>query len=248
MGAQVPRRRFLQSAAAGGALLGLDNLGFLGRLPLVSARDVRPEPDRVRLRAEIEPLVRLIEDTPRNRLLEEVGQPHPAGDQLQGRARRADARRRAQRSAAARSASNSTRSWWSTRLTWPAWRRRTPSAGCRCSGRSTTSSRPRRRTNGEAGGACARRRGAGAARRAKAKAAFTDAMDDWDEEAADVAVAGSGPFGRGREVFELFAGTAPATSVTSATRPSTSPTHGGRFRRSAGSTPSRCCGRWLTPC
>jgi hypothetical protein len=72
MAAHVTRRRFLKSAAAGGALLGLDDLGFLGGLPPVSARDVRPEPGRVRLRPEIEPLVRLIEDTPRNRLLEEV--------------------------------------------------------------------------------------------------------------------------------------------------------------------------------
>jgi hypothetical protein len=66
------RRRFLQSAAAGGALLGLGDLGFLGQLPPVSAADARPDPGRVRLRPEIEPLVKLLEDAPRDRLLEEV--------------------------------------------------------------------------------------------------------------------------------------------------------------------------------
>jgi hypothetical protein len=66
------RRRFLQTAATGGALLGLGDLGFLGQLPTVSAADARPDPGRVRLRPEIEPLVKLLEDAPRDRLLEEV--------------------------------------------------------------------------------------------------------------------------------------------------------------------------------
>ena len=42
--------------------------------------------------------------------------------------------------------------------------------------------------------------------------------------------------------------TAPATSATSATRRSTSPTASARWSASAGSTPSRCCGRWRTRC
>src|SRR5579864_4157476 len=49
------RRNFLRTAAAGGTLLGLGDLSFLSRLS-----------------PEIEPLVRLLEDTPRERLLEEV--------------------------------------------------------------------------------------------------------------------------------------------------------------------------------
>jgi hypothetical protein len=69
---QFSRRRFLQSAAVGGSLLGLADLGFLSGLPPVRAADVQPEPGRVRLRAEIEPLVTLIEDTPRDQLLEEI--------------------------------------------------------------------------------------------------------------------------------------------------------------------------------
>src|SRR5262245_17047194 len=66
------RRRFLTSAAAGGTLLGLSDLGFLSGLPPVGAADAKPDPKRVRLRPEIEPLVQLIEETPRAQLLEEV--------------------------------------------------------------------------------------------------------------------------------------------------------------------------------
>ena len=72
MAARLSRRRFLQSAAAGGAALGLGELGFLAGLPPVNAADAKPEPGRVRLRDEIEPLVKLIEDSPRSRLLEEI--------------------------------------------------------------------------------------------------------------------------------------------------------------------------------
>jgi hypothetical protein len=66
------RRRFLQSAAAGGALLGLGDLGFLSRLGPVSAAEARLDPKLVRLQPDIEPLVCLLEETPRDRLLEEV--------------------------------------------------------------------------------------------------------------------------------------------------------------------------------
>jgi hypothetical protein len=69
---QPNRRRFLTTAAAGGTLLGLSDLGFLGGLPSVRAADAKPDPKRVKLRPEIEPLVQLIEETPRGRLLEEV--------------------------------------------------------------------------------------------------------------------------------------------------------------------------------
>ena len=59
-------------AAGAGALAGLGDFGFLGKLPSVSAAEATLEPKRVRLHAEIEPLVRLLENTPRERLLEEV--------------------------------------------------------------------------------------------------------------------------------------------------------------------------------
>ena len=67
------RRTFLKTAAAaGGAALAMDGLGFLGRLPRVSADEAELNSKLVRLDSGIEPTVRLLEETPRNRLLEEV--------------------------------------------------------------------------------------------------------------------------------------------------------------------------------
>jgi hypothetical protein len=59
-------------AARTSALAGLGDLGFLTQLQPVSAAEAKLEPARVRLDAEIEPLVRLLENTPRERVLEEV--------------------------------------------------------------------------------------------------------------------------------------------------------------------------------
>src|SRR5437773_6761782 len=70
MNALRPRRHFLRSAAASGAWLGLGgDLGF--RLPPVSAAEAGV--GIVRFSPEMEPLVRFLEDTPRERLLDEVG-------------------------------------------------------------------------------------------------------------------------------------------------------------------------------
>jgi len=66
------RREFLQRVAAAGAAVGLSDLSFLMRLPPVSAAELQPLPGVVPLHPDIEPLVRLLEDTPRERLLEEV--------------------------------------------------------------------------------------------------------------------------------------------------------------------------------
>src|SRR5881628_2500812 len=60
------RRQFLATTALGG-------LGLLGRLPAVSADEATLDAKVVHLDPGIEPLVRLLEDTPRDRLLEEVG-------------------------------------------------------------------------------------------------------------------------------------------------------------------------------
>lgn len=60
------RRHLLQTGAAAGAL------GFLSKIPLLGADDVKLNPDQVQFRPEIEPLIRLLEETPRERLLEEV--------------------------------------------------------------------------------------------------------------------------------------------------------------------------------
>jgi hypothetical protein len=66
------RRRFLQNAAVAGAAAGWGDLAFLTRLKPVSAAEAQPQPDLVRLQPGIEPIVRLLEDTPREQLLEAV--------------------------------------------------------------------------------------------------------------------------------------------------------------------------------
>jgi hypothetical protein len=68
----VSRRSFLRRTATAGTLLGLGDLAFLSDLPAVSAEEAKPRPGIVQFRPEIEPLVRLLEDTARDRLLEEV--------------------------------------------------------------------------------------------------------------------------------------------------------------------------------
>jgi len=68
----ISRRDVLRTGAVAGAAIGLGELGFLTRLGTVSAAEAKLEPNVVRLRPEIEPLVRLLEETPRERLLEEV--------------------------------------------------------------------------------------------------------------------------------------------------------------------------------
>lgn len=67
------RRQFLRTGLAAGALTGLGDLSFLSSLRPVSAEEVTVSAGHVRLDPSIEPLVRLIEETPRNALLEEVG-------------------------------------------------------------------------------------------------------------------------------------------------------------------------------
>src|SRR5208337_1570680 len=73
MSQPVHRRNFLRDAATGGTMLGLGGLSFLSKLPPVSASEARLAPGTVPLQPDIEPLVSLLEDTPRERLLEVVG-------------------------------------------------------------------------------------------------------------------------------------------------------------------------------
>src|ERR1700685_4457064 len=68
------RRSFLQRSAAAGMLAGLGDLGFLVSLSPVRAEDAKTDPNSVRFTPEIEPLVRRIEDAPREKLIGEVGQ------------------------------------------------------------------------------------------------------------------------------------------------------------------------------
>ena len=65
------RREFLSHSAQLGALATAGHFTFLQNLPPLSAQQVQRTLAPVQ--ADVEPLVRLIEETPRNRLLEEVG-------------------------------------------------------------------------------------------------------------------------------------------------------------------------------
>lgn len=64
------RRHFLRQAAMGSALVGLGDFGFLGALRPVSADEAKLDPRKVQFSADIEPLVRLLEETPRARVIE----------------------------------------------------------------------------------------------------------------------------------------------------------------------------------
>ncbi len=66
------RRDFLRSAAAGSTVAICNGLGARLGLPPVSAEEAKLNADVVRLRPEIEPLVRLLEETPREQVVEKV--------------------------------------------------------------------------------------------------------------------------------------------------------------------------------
>jgi TAT (twin-arginine translocation) pathway signal sequence len=64
------RRHFMKGALATGALAGLGDFAFLNRLPPINAAEGAVAPATVQFGADVEPLVRLIEDTPREKILE----------------------------------------------------------------------------------------------------------------------------------------------------------------------------------
>ena len=72
MWARKNRRQFMGTAAASGAAFAVAELGFLNKLPVVSAADADLDSKLVRFGIGIEPLVQLLEETPRDRLLEAV--------------------------------------------------------------------------------------------------------------------------------------------------------------------------------
>ena len=73
------RRRFLTDMAAGTAVAGVSDIAFLSRLHAVPSAEAKVSPEAVQLLPEIEPTVRLIEDTPRDRLMEVVAERIKAG-------------------------------------------------------------------------------------------------------------------------------------------------------------------------
>jgi hypothetical protein len=70
MFARNSRRQFLQTLT-GGSLLGMADLQLFSQLPGVRADEAKLKPDIVRLQPEIEPLVRFLEETPREKIVEE---------------------------------------------------------------------------------------------------------------------------------------------------------------------------------
>lgn len=66
------RRDFLRASLAAGSISGLGDVSFLTSLPRVGAAESKLPPDAVRFNPAIEPLVRLLEETPREQLLEAV--------------------------------------------------------------------------------------------------------------------------------------------------------------------------------
>jgi hypothetical protein len=70
MDAKLRRRQFLQSASAAGLGASLAGTVGLAAITPASAAEMAIGPDAVRFRPEIEPVVRWIEDTPRERILD----------------------------------------------------------------------------------------------------------------------------------------------------------------------------------
>jgi hypothetical protein len=66
------RRTFLRESAAIGALAGLGNLDFLAKLAPVSAAETQLPKHALGLQPDVAPIVRLIEETPREDLLEVI--------------------------------------------------------------------------------------------------------------------------------------------------------------------------------
>jgi hypothetical protein len=66
----ITRRGFVTRTLQAGAAVGLADFGFLSALPAIAADQANASPKTVQLHADIEPLVRLIEDTDRSKLIE----------------------------------------------------------------------------------------------------------------------------------------------------------------------------------
>src|SRR6266478_3322183 len=69
---RTTRRQFLGTTIGGGLLMGSGGMGVFSVLRPVTAAEAKLEPSLVRLDSGIEPTVRVLEETPRERLLEEV--------------------------------------------------------------------------------------------------------------------------------------------------------------------------------
>jgi hypothetical protein len=80
MSEPLSRRHFVGGLAAGAAAA---EFNFLGALPHVADKDTQLNSDLVRFNADIEPLVRLLEETPREKLFESVAEKIKGGTNYQ---------------------------------------------------------------------------------------------------------------------------------------------------------------------
>ena len=203
MRAHTTRRQFLQAAAVTTSALGLGDLAFLGRLPRVSAAEAKLDPKVVRFGPEIEPLVRFLEDTPREKLLEETGarirrgltyreilaalllagvrnvQPRPVGFKFHSVL--------VVNSAHLASLSSPDSDRWLP-IFWALDYFKTAQAQDVKEGDWTMASVDESKVPSSS----------------RARAEFIEAMDNWDEAAADTAVAGLARTAGAQELFEVF--------------------------------------------
>ncbi len=201
---QSSRRRFLKSTVAGGALCGLGDLGFLSGLRPVSAAEAVPDPNVVQLRPEIEPLVRLLEETPRDKLLEEVAARIQGGvtyRQVLAALLLAGVRNVQPRPAVGFKfhAVLVVNSAHLASVSSPDEHRWLPIFWALDHFKSSQAQDVR-----ENNWTMAPVDESSVPRASKARQAFTDAMDNWDESAADAAVAGLARTAGANEVFEMF--------------------------------------------
>src|SRR5438552_18200991 len=70
----LTRRDFVANTVKASALAGLGDFAFLRNLTPVSAADAKVLPAKAQVNPDIEPLVRLVEETPRERLFEAVAE------------------------------------------------------------------------------------------------------------------------------------------------------------------------------
>jgi hypothetical protein len=204
MSTPLNRRQFVSRALTAGALTGLADLSFLRGLPPVSADEARVRPATVLLNPDLEPLVRLIEDTPRDKVLDPVAARIREGtgyQQLLGAVFLAGVRGIKPRpvgfqfhavlvinSAHLASLASTDRERWLP-LLW-----------------AVDTFKASQQTNAEknAGWMLPPVDDAKLPPSTKAKQRFTEAMDNWDEEGADRAVAALVRSAGANEVVELF--------------------------------------------
>jgi hypothetical protein len=203
MNLPTSRRDFLKTTATSGALLGLGDLSFLSQLPGVSRADAQLNPKSVQFQPEIEPIVRLLEETPRAALLEEVArrikqglpyrevlaalllagvrniQPRPVGFKFHAVL--------VVNSAHLASLASPDSDRWLP-IFWSLDHFKDSQA----------------RDVREGDWTMAQVNESAVPAASKARQAFTEAMDNWDEAAADAAVVGLARAASPQEVFEIF--------------------------------------------